>query len=97
MEAGITAGLVQGVLGLGAGSCIMAFLLMTPINTTSASATSAYQILFIGSAALVEGFINREVKIIDTVFFLGDCIILGGAVTLAINYFLKTKNQKEDI
>lgn len=49
---GFLAGIVQGILGVGSGSCIMAVLLMTPINTTSASATSGYQILFIGLAAL---------------------------------------------
>ena len=52
------AGGVQGLLGLGSGTCIMAVLLSTPINITSATATSGYQILFIGLAALVEGFID---------------------------------------
>jgi len=94
VAAGLIAGLVQGVLGVGSGSCIMAFLLMTPINTQAASATSGYQVLFIGLAALVQGFINGDGNLVDTAFFVTLCIIFGGLVTLGINRFLRNKNQK---
>mgnify|MGYP006869343568 CR=1 FL=1 len=53
MLAGFLAGLAQGVLGVGSGSCMMSFLLTTSINATSASATTGYQVLFIGLAALL--------------------------------------------
>lgn len=59
--AGMLAGLVQGILGLGSGSTMMIFFFMTPINTSSASATTGYQVLFIGLSALIEGFINGSV------------------------------------
>ena len=52
MAGGFFAGLIQGVLGVGSGTCIMATLLHLSINSTSASATSGYQILFIGLASL---------------------------------------------
>ncbi len=71
----------------------MTFLLTTSINTTSASATTGYQVLFIGMAALIEGFINGHVVMVDTVFFMGLCIVLGGAATLMIAKFLQSKNQ----
>lgn len=64
-----------------------------PITPAAAIATSGYQILFIGAASLVQGFINGDVKIIDTVFIIGDCAILGGLVTLGIIFYLKDKNH----
>lgn len=93
MFSGFLAGLIQGILGVGSGSTMMSFLLTTPINTTSASATTGYQVLFIGMAALIEGFINGEVNVPDTVFFMGLCIVLGGAATLALAFYLKQKDQ----
>jgi uncharacterized membrane protein YfcA len=50
---GFGAGFTQGVLGVGSGTVVMAALLSFPINPRSASATSGYQILFIGFASLV--------------------------------------------
>lgn len=47
------AGFIQSILGVGCGTCIMMVLLAFNMNTTSASATSAYQILFTGAAALL--------------------------------------------
>jgi uncharacterized membrane protein YfcA len=47
------AGMIQGVLGMGCGTCIMMVLLSFPINSTAASATSGYQILFTGTASLM--------------------------------------------
>lgn len=92
MLAGFLAGTVTGILGVGSGSCMMSFLLSTPINASSASATTGYQVLFIGMAALIEGFINGEVNLIDTGFFIGLCFILGGAVTLGLNNYLEKKD-----
>ena len=61
--AGSIAGLTQGILGVGAGTCMMAVLLSTSINTISGTATSGYQILFIGTSALIEGFIDGVVDL----------------------------------
>ena len=52
------AGLVQGILGMGCGTCIMLVLLSMEMDSTAASATSGYQILFTGSASLLEFYIN---------------------------------------
>ena len=57
------AGLIQGILGMGCGTCIMLVLLSFPLNSTAASATSGYQILFTGSASLIEYYINGEVQL----------------------------------
>lgn len=53
MFGGLTAGLVQGILGLGSGTTTMAVLLDLGVDPISASATVGYQILFIGGAALI--------------------------------------------
>lgn len=91
--AGFLAGTVQGILGVGSGSCMMTFLLTTSINAQSASATSGYQVLFIGLAALIEGFINDEIILVDTAFFILLCMILGGGATLGLAYFLQKRDQ----
>ncbi len=57
----LIAGLVQGILGMGCGTCIMLVLLTLKMDSTAASATSGYQILFTGSASLLEFYINKEV------------------------------------
>jgi hypothetical protein len=54
----LAAGFVQGVLGVGCGTCIVMALLAFSMNTTAASATSAYQILFTGGASLLEFYLN---------------------------------------
>lgn len=48
------AGFVQGTLGVGAGTFLMAVLLASPLNPRVAAATSGYQLLFTGSAALTQ-------------------------------------------
>jgi len=55
---GFAAGFIQGVLGMGCGTCIMMVLLTFPIHPTAASATSSYQILFTGLGSLFEYYIN---------------------------------------
>jgi len=49
---GFAAGAIQGILGMGCGTCIVTMLLSFPIAPTSAIATSGYQILFTGAASL---------------------------------------------
>jgi hypothetical protein len=71
---------------------MMVFILSRPISAISASATVGYQVLFIGLAALTEGFINGEVNIEDSAFYIGLCFVLGGAVTLLMAWFLRTRN-----
>ncbi len=50
---GFGAGLVQGTLGVGAGTFEMTVLLALNVDSRVAAATSGYQILFTGSAALI--------------------------------------------
>lgn len=52
-------GCIQSILGVGCGTCIVLVLLMFSVNTSAASATSAYQILFTGGASLLEFYLNK--------------------------------------
>lgn len=70
------AGTIQGLLGMGFGTGIMMVLLSFPIASTSASATSGYQILFTRSATLLEYHINGEVKLFESLWVL--CVWLLG-------------------
>lgn len=90
---GFAAGFVQGCLGIGSGTFIMAVTMSLPIIPAAASAVSGYQILFIGAASLVQGYINGDVKIADTFFIIAICAVFGGLVTLGINFYLKDKNH----
>lgn len=54
----LAAGFIQSLLGVGCGTCIVMVLLAFSMNTTAASATSAYQILFTGGASLLEFMTN---------------------------------------
>lgn len=54
-----SAGMVQGILGVGSGTVIMGVFLALNLNPRVASATSGYQVFFIGAASFVEGFITN--------------------------------------
>ena len=58
---GFTAGMVQGILGVGSGTFIMGVLLSYNLDPRVASATSGYQIFFIGAASFIETFINGKI------------------------------------
>ena len=58
---GLGAGLVQGILGVGSGTFIMGVLLAYNLDPRVASATSGYQIFFIGAASFIETFINGSI------------------------------------
>lgn len=58
----LLSGFVQGTLGMGGGTFTMMVLLSFHLESTAASATSGYQILFTGLASLSEYYINGEVK-----------------------------------
>ena len=51
---GITGGFLSGLIGLGAGNMMIIFMGLVGVNIKVASATSGYQILFIGSASLIQ-------------------------------------------
>ena len=58
---GLGAGLIQGILGVGSGTFIMGVLLGYNLDPRVASATSGYQIFFIGAASFIETFINGSI------------------------------------
>ena len=87
------AGTIQGLLGMGCGTCIMIVLLSFPIASTSASATSGYQVLFTGSASLLEYYINGEVKLFESLWMLGVCLVIGGIATIFLYRIVEKLNQ----
>lgn len=87
------AGLIQGILGMGCGTCIMMVLLSFPIHPSSASATSGYQILFTGSGSLLEYYINGEVQAFESMWMMGVCLTIGGVSTLLLYQLMKRMNQ----
>lgn len=60
---GLSAGFVQGILGVCSGTFIMLVLLSYNIDPRVASATSGYQIFFIGGASFVEAFVTNEISL----------------------------------
>ena len=86
-------GCIQSILGVGCGTCIVLVLLMYSMNTSAASATSAYQILFTGGASLLEFYLDGEVKTEDMLWFMGINLVLGGVATLALTHILQKFNQ----
>lgn len=78
------AGMIQGVLGMGCGTCIMMVLLSFPISSTAASATSGYQILFTGTASLLEYYANGEVRTFESIWMMSICCVVGGLTTLLL-------------
>lgn len=87
------AGSIQGLLGMGCGTCIMIVLLTFPIASNSASATSGYQILFTGAASLIEYYINGEVKMFESVWMLCVCLVIGGVTTVILYNIISRLNQ----
>ena len=70
----------------------MAVLLTYDLNPRVASATSGYQIFFIGTASFSETFINEKIELQDAGFLFGICAIFGGAVTYIFSYLLKKRD-----
>jgi uncharacterized membrane protein YfcA len=71
----------------------MMVLLSFPIHSTAASATSGYQILFTGSASLLEYYLNGEVQLFESAWMLSVCLSVGGITTMVLYQILKRLNQ----
>ena len=89
---GFSAGMVQGILGVGSGTFTMAIFLSYNLDPRVASATSGYQIFFIGAGSFIETFINGRISLQDAGFLFGNCAILGGIVTFGMYKYLKDKD-----
>ena len=90
---GLSAGLVQGILGVGSGTFIMGVFLAFNLDPRVASATSGYQIFFVGAASFLEGFITGSIKLQNAMFLFGVCALLGGLVTVGMHAYLKRKDE----
>jgi uncharacterized membrane protein YfcA len=87
------AGSIQGLLGMGCGTCIMMVLLSFPISANAASATSGYQILFTGTASLLEYYMNGEVQVFESIWMLSTCLVVGGVSTIILYQIVQRMNQ----
>jgi hypothetical protein len=67
----------------------MAVLLAFNIDSRVAAATSGYQILFTGSAALIEQFINNQITVEEGAFFFLWTAVSGGIVTVFLYKMLR--------
>jgi len=54
---GFFGGFLQGIVGVGSGNCMVASMLTVGINAKVTSATSGYQIVFIGLSSLIEAMV----------------------------------------
>jgi uncharacterized membrane protein YfcA len=89
------AGFIQGTIGVGAGTFLMLVLLGFPIDPRAAAATTGYQILFTGSGALVEQFINDKITWQTALFFFCWTALVGGIVTdIMYNVSRKLQDKK---
>lgn len=86
-------GTAQGILGMGSGNCIMIVLYSFSINPRVVSATSGYQILFTGAGSLLAYYINGRVKVVESLWMMGVCSVIGGAITVCLYQILKRLDQ----
>jgi len=54
---GFFGGFLQGIIGVGSGNCMVASMLTVGISPKVTSATSGYQIVFIGLSSLIEAIV----------------------------------------
>lgn len=86
---GYFAGLAQGILGVGSGTFIMGVFMAINLHPRVAAATSSYQILFVGAAAFIEGFITNSILLQDALFLFLLTAIGGGIFTFVLYYIFK--------
>lgn len=86
---------MQGTLGLGAGTFLMAVMLSLNINLRVAAATSGFQTLFTGSAALTEQFINNSITFEEALFFFLWTAVSGGIVTFVLYRVFRKIDEKK--
>ena len=66
---GLLAGFSSGLIGLGCGHIMILFMGLIGVQGKVASATSGYQILFIGSASLIQALVQHSLTWVPLVFF----------------------------
>lgn len=66
---GLLGGFSSGLLGLGCGHIMILFMGIIGVQPKVASATSGYQILFIGSASLIQAVVQQSLTWVPLLFF----------------------------
>lgn len=88
---GFMGGFLQGIIGVGSGHCMVSALLMVGVHQKVTSATSGYQIVFIGMSSLIEAFANKEITAEEAGWYFGISFLLGGVLTFGLYKFLETR------
>lgn len=84
-------GFLQGLLGIGAGDCMIAALLLIRAHPLVASATVGYQMVFMGLTDTILALGENNLTWVDLGVFFGVCFVLGGALTVLIYHYLWNK------
>lgn len=82
---GFLGGFSSGLIGLGAGNIMIIFMGLVGVQMKVASATSGYQIMFIGSASLIQAVAEGRLTWVPLVFF-ASLAFLGSFVFSIIAY-----------
>ncbi len=90
---GFLGGFLQGIIGVGSGNTMVAAMLFLGIDAKVTSATSGYQIVFIGLSSTIEALANNELTWLEVGWFFSICFILGGILTFFM-YKLLQKSEK---
>lgn len=94
---GFIGGFLQGIIGVGSGNCMVAAMLTVGIDPKVTSATSGYQIVFIGLSSLIEALAFNELTWIEVGFFFTICFVIGGGLTLLLYHLLRDKPKAPGI
>lgn len=92
---GFVGGILQGILGVGAGDSIVTALLTVGVAPRVASATSGYQIFFAGMSSLIGALAYSEISWADAGWLFGICFVVGGLLTLGLYYLLRNSPKAQ--
>jgi hypothetical protein len=79
---GFIGGLLQGIIGVGSGNMMVWAMLVIGIDPKVTTATSGYQIVFVGAASLIEAIANQLITWTEAGWLFGICFIIGGSLTV---------------
>lgn len=77
-------GFFQGVAATGAGSSIVAVLLISGYPQKVCSATSGYLAFYFSTAALIHSVLHDEITLWEFGWFFGISFVLGGSLTILL-------------
>lgn len=88
---GFIGGFLQGIIGLGSGNTMVSALLVVGIDPKVTSATSGYQIVFIGASSLIEALANQELSWGEVCWLFSVCFFIGGSLTIVMYRLMESR------